>query len=186
ESSVRHSSKARHVAVHGRQSEPSLSKAELRRCKGLSRHQLRRNKKCEAALKRERAATAEKRHPAKTMSKAELRRCHAMSYRQLLRHRDCGTYCNPSLTKESMRSMALATSPSASTRLRPSPGKRPGITRSVIATEAFTVGSGRFHTVRFQPAFGPFTSPKPLAIRPANRPGPPAGAASTACRSRHI
>jgi len=75
--------------MHERQSERSLSKAELRQCKGLSRHQLRRNKKCEAALKRERAATAEKRRPAKTMSKAELRRCRAMSYRQLLRHRDC-------------------------------------------------------------------------------------------------
>jgi hypothetical protein len=85
-SAVRHPSAARHVGRHERQSANGLTKAELRRCKSLSHHQLRRNSKCQAALRSERAART---HPAKTMTKAELRRCHRMSYRQLLQHQDC-------------------------------------------------------------------------------------------------
>jgi hypothetical protein len=88
-SAVRHPSAARHVGRHERQSATGLTKAELRRCKSLSHHQLRRNSKCQAALRSERAAKTENHHPAKAMSKAELRRCHRMSYRQLLQHKDC-------------------------------------------------------------------------------------------------
>lgn len=84
-----HSRKAAHASKHDDRTAKAIGKSELKRCKGLSQRQLKRNSKCQAALKAEKKAAARKAQPAKSLSKAETRRCKKMSYSQLLRNKDC-------------------------------------------------------------------------------------------------
>lgn len=81
--------KATHTRKHEVRAAKSPSKAELKRCKGLTSRQLKHNSKCQTALKADKKSTKQKAKPAKSLSKAEARRCQKMNYQQLLRHADC-------------------------------------------------------------------------------------------------
>jgi hypothetical protein len=82
-------SEIRHAAKSGTRAAKPLSKAELKRCKGLSSRELKRNSKCRTALQAEKKPSAHKSKPAKSLSKAETRRCQKMNYQQLLKNADC-------------------------------------------------------------------------------------------------
>lgn len=90
----RHST-SRHAGKSDARAAKPITRAELSRCKSLTSHQLKRNSKCQTALREQTRPGVKKASPAVRLSKAELRRCKALSSRQLRRNAKCQAALSP-------------------------------------------------------------------------------------------